>query len=217
LLRWHHPERGLIPPTRFIPLAEESGSIISITEWVLKTACHQAKLWYDAGYGNISMAVNLSAYSLKRNNAPDVVQQTLEKTGLPSYLLELELTESMLIENDQQAEETLCALKLLGVKISIDDFGTGYSSLSYLHRFPIDALKIDRSFIWNMHRSENDMAIVVAIVAMGHGLKLQVIAEGVETEEQLAALKTCGCETIQGYLMGRPVGAEEVTARLQRA
>ena len=217
LLRWQHPERGLIPPTRFIPLAEESGSIISITEWVLKTACHQAKLWYDAGYGNISMAVNLSAYSLKRNNAPDVVQQTLEETGLPANLLELELTESMLIENDQQAEETLRALKVLGVNISIDDFGTGYSSLSYLHRFPIDALKIDRSFIWNMHRSENDMAIVVAIVAMGHSLKLQVIAEGVETEEQLAALKTCGCETIQGYLMGKPASAEEVTARLQRA
>jgi diguanylate cyclase len=217
LLRWQHPERGLIPPTRFIPLAEESGNIIGITEWVLKTACHQAKLWYDAGYENISVAVNLSAYSLKRNNAPAMVQQTLEETGLPAHLLELELTESMLIENDQQAEETLLALKLLGVNISIDDFGTGYSSLSYLHRFPIDALKIDRSFIWNMHRSENDMAIVVAIIAMGHGLKLQVIAEGVETDEQLSALKQYGCETIQGYLMGRPVGAEEVTARLQRA
>lgn len=216
LLRWQHPERGLIPPTRFIPLAEESGSIVNITEWVLKSACHQAKLWYDAGYGDISVAVNLSAYSLKRNNAPFMVQQMLEESGLPPHLLELELTESMLIENDQHAEETLHALKKLGVKISIDDFGTGYSSLSYLHRFPIDALKIDRSFIWNMHRSDNDMAIVVAIIAMGHGLKLQVIAEGVENEEQLETLKKCGCETIQGYLTGRPALAEELTVRLQR-
>lgn len=216
LLRWQHPERGLIPPTRFIPLAEESGSIVNITEWVLKSACHQAKLWYDAGCGDISVAVNLSAYSLKRNNAPFMVQQMLEESGLPPHLLELELTESMLIENDQHAEETLHALKKLGVKISIDDFGTGYSSLSYLHRFPIDALKIDRSFIWNMHRSDNDMAIVVAIIAMGHGLKLQVIAEGVENEEQLETLKKCGCETIQGYLTGKPALAEELTVRLQR-
>ncbi len=216
LLRWQHPERGPIPPARFIPLAEESGSIVALTEWVLKTACRQAKLWYDAGYGMISVAVNLSAYSLKRNHAPAMIRETLEVTGLLPELLELELTESMLIENDQQAEETLHGLKQLGVKISIDDFGTGYSSLSYLHRFPIDALKIDRSFVWNMHRSDNDMAIVVAIVAMGHSLKLQVIAEGVETEEQLAALKICGCETIQGYLMGKPADAAEITARLKR-
>ena len=145
-----------------------------------------------------------------------MVQKTLCATGLPPGLLELELTESMLIENNQHAEETLRDLKLLGVSIAIDDFGTGYSSLSYLHRFPIDALKIDRSFVWNMNRSENDLAIVAAIIAMARSLKLQVIAEGVETEEQLAALKKCGCETIQGYLLGKPATPEEVTALLDR-
>lgn len=216
LIRWQHPERGLIPPGRFIPLAEESGCIAAITEWVLKTACRQGKIWYDTGCNRITVAVNLSAYSLKRNNVPAMVQETLRDTGLPPELLELELTESMLIENNQHAEETLRDLKLLGTSIAIDDFGTGYSSLSYLHRFPIDALKIDRSFVWNMNRSENDLAIVAAIIAMARSLKLQVIAEGVETEEQLAALKNCGCETIQGYLLGKPAMAEDVTALLKR-
>lgn len=217
LIRWQHPERGLIPPNRFISLAEESGSILAITEWVLKTACCQAKCWLDEGYESISVAVNLSAYSLKRNNTTAMVQQALIETGLPPELLELELTESMLIENDKNAEETLRTLKLLGVTISIDDFGTGYSSLSYLHRFPIDALKIDRSFVWNMNRSDNDLAIVSAIIAMAHSLKLHVIAEGVETEDQLEALKKCGCHAIQGYLMSRPVTADELTAQLKKA
>lgn len=216
LLRWKHPERGLISPEKFIPLAEESGVIGSITEWVLYTACRQAKLWHTAGYGPVCMAVNLSAYSLKRNNATAMVQHVLAETGLPPELLELELTESMLIETDHQAANTLHALKALGITIAIDDFGTGYSSLSYLHRFPIDALKIDRSFVWNMHRSENDLAIVNAIIAMGHSLKLQVIAEGVETEEQLQTLKTCGCETIQGYLLGKPMNADKITVILKR-
>jgi len=216
LIRWQHPTRGLIPPNRFIPLAEESGSILAITEWVMKTACCQAKLWYDAGYGSISVAVNLSACSLKRYNAADMVRQTLAETGLLPCLLELELTESLLIENNHQAEETLRSLKELGISIAIDDFGTGYSSLSYLHRFPIDALKIDRSFIWNMNRSDNDLAIVVAIVAMANSLKLQVVAEGVETEQQLSALKKCGCQIIQGYLLSKPVDVEEVTTLLER-
>ncbi len=213
LVRWQHPERGLIPPTRFIPLAEESGSIVAITEWVLTTACQQATSWYNDGYGAISVAVNLSAYSLKRNNTPAMVQQILTETGLPPELLELELTESMLIENDRQAEETLRDLKKLGIMIAIDDFGTGYSSLSYLHRFPIDTLKIDRSFVWNMNRSPSDLAIVVAIIAMAHSLNLKVVAEGVETEEQLAVLKNASCEIIQGYLLGKPVSADEITAQ----
>ncbi len=217
LLRWHHPERGLIPPVKFIPMAEESGSIVAITDWVLKTACIQAKQWHDAGYGMISVAVNLSACSLKRNNLQSQIRETLELTGLPPGLLELELTESMLIEYDKQAEETLRELKKLGVKISIDDFGTGYSSLSYLHRFPISALKIDRSFVWNMHRSDNDMAIVVAIIAMGNSLKLQVVAEGVETEEQLASLIKCGCTIIQGYLTGKPVDSSVMTDMLHKS
>ena len=214
LIRWQHPERGLIPPDLFIPLAEESGSIFAITEWVLNTACHQAKLWHDAGYAGVTMAVNISAVSLKRKNVVAMVEQALANTGLPPDLLELELTESMLIDNNLMAEETLRVLKDLGISIAIDDFGTGYSSLSYLHRFPIDSLKIDRSFVWNMNRSSNDLAIVVAIIAMAHSFKLQVIAEGVETEEQLETLKTCGCEVIQGYLLSKPVGAEEVNALL---
>ncbi len=215
LIRWQHPERGLIPPDLFIPLAEESGSIFAITEWVLNTACLQAKFWHDAGYIGITMAVNISAVSLKRKNVVAMVQQALINTGLPPGLLELELTESMLIENNLMAEETLRVLKDLGISIAIDDFGTGYSSLSYLHRFPIDSLKIDRSFVWNMNRTSNDLAIVVAIIAMAHSLKLQVIAEGVETEEQLETLKTCGCEIIQGYLLSKPVGAEELNALLK--
>lgn len=214
LIRWQHPERGLIPPARFIPLAEESGAIQAITEWVLKTACKQAKTWSETSKTPFSVAVNLSAYSLKRNNAPIMVQQVLAETGLPPGLLELELTESMLIENDQHAEETLHNLKNLGIMIAIDDFGTGYSSLSYLHRFPIDSLKIDRSFVWSMNQSESDLAIVVAIIAMAHSLHLKVIAEGVETEEQLAQLRKFGCETIQGYLLGRPTTAEEISILL---
>jgi EAL domain-containing protein (putative c-di-GMP-specific phosphodiesterase class I) len=198
-------------------MAEESGSIVAITDWVLKTACIQAKQWHDAGYRIISVAVNLSACSLKRNNLQSQIRETLELTGLPPGLLELELTESMLIEYDKQAEETLRELKKLGVKISIDDFGTGYSSLSYLHRFPISALKIDRSFVWNMHRSDNDMAIVVAIIAMGNSLKLQVVAEGVETEEQLASLIKCGCTIIQGYLTGKPVDSSVMTDMLHKS
>ncbi len=215
LIRWQHPERGLIPPDLFIPLAEESGSIFAITEWVLNTACLQAKFWHDAGYIGITMAVNISAVSLKRKNVVAMVQQALINTGLPPGLLELELTESMLIENNLMAEETLRVLKDLGISIAIDDFGTGYSSLSSLHSFPIDSLKIDRSFVWNMNRTSNDLAIVVAIIAMAHSLKLQVIAEGVETEEQLETLKTCGCEIIQGYLLSKPVGAEELNALLK--
>ncbi|MDD2499571.1 MAG: EAL domain-containing protein [Geobacter sp.] len=216
LIRWHHPSRGMIPPSRFIPLAEESGSILPITEWVMKTACRQAKLWHDSGYGSISIAVNLSACSLRRYDAAEMVQKILAEIGLPPHLLEIELTESLLIENNQQAEEALQSLKKLGVRIAIDDFGTGYSSLSYLHRFPIDTLKIDRSFIWNMNRSDNDLAIVVAIVAMASSLKLQVVAEGVETEQQLSALKNCGCQIIQGYLLSKPVDAEEITTLLER-
>jgi len=216
LLRWQHPEKGLIPPAKFIPLAEESGSIIAITDWVLKTACHQTKQWHDAGYGMIPVAVNLSACSFKQNNLQSQIKETLETTGLLPELLELELTESILIENDKQAEETLRELHKLGIKITIDDFGTGYSSLSYLHRFPISVLKIDRSFVWNMHRSENDMAIVVAIIAMAHSLKLQVVAEGVETEEQLNTLKKNGCEIIQGYLTGKPTDSSGIVEQLQK-
>lgn len=214
LIRWQHPERGLISPTTFIPLAEENGCIQPITEWVLRTACAQAKRWYDSGLTSLSVAVNISAYCLKRQNIPQVVRQVLEEAGLPPRLLELELTESLLVENDHQAEQVLADLKQIGVTIAIDDFGTGYSSLSYLHRFPIDCLKIDRSFVWNMHRGESDQAIVAAIIAMAHSLNLKVVAEGVETDEHLSALRMCGCDTIQGYLISKPVPADDLGERM---
>lgn len=214
LLRWQHPERGLVSPALFIPLAEEGGIIHEITEWVLRTACRQAKQWQDDGLGDITVAVNLSAYSLKRHNVPMLVQEVLTETGLPAKLLELELTESLLIENDHQAESVLDNLKQIGVSIAIDDFGTGYSSLAYLHRFPIDCLKIDRSFIWNMHRSDSDQAIVSAIIAMAQSLKLRVVAEGVETAAQLDALRACGCDIVQGYLLSKPVLPEELGKQL---
>ncbi len=217
LIRWHHPERGLISPVRFIPLAEETGLIAPITEWVLQTACQQAKHWQDSGLTAFSMAVNLSAFSLKRNSAVEMVRQALDSTGLPSTTLELELTESMLIENDNTVGESLQSFKDLGISIAIDDFGTGYSSLSYLHRFPVNVLKIDRSFVWNMNRSPNDLAMVTAIIAMAKSLDMKVVAEGVETREQLDSLKKCGCNIIQGYYFSKPINAKEVSDLLCKA
>jgi diguanylate cyclase (GGDEF)-like protein len=215
LIRWHHPERGFISPVRFIPLAEETGLIMPITEWVLQTACKQARLWYDSGFTSLSMAVNLSALSLKRNNAVTMVQLALEESGLPPACLELELTESMLIENDHIVGDTLQIFNVAGISIALDDFGTGYSSLSYLHRFPINVLKIDRSFVWNMNRSANDLAMVTAIIAMARSLNMKVVAEGVETQEQLESLKKCGCNIIQGYYFSKPISAKEVSALLR--
>ena len=216
LIRWHHPEKGSISPVRFIPLAEETGLILPITEWVLKTACKQAKEWYDFGFPTLSMAVNLSALSLKRNNAATMVGHALKESGLPSKCLELELTESMLIEHDNTVGDTLRIFKEMGISIALDDFGTGYSSLSYLHRFTIDVLKIDRSFVWNMNRSANDLAMVTAIIAMATSLNMKVVAEGVETREQLEALKKCGCSIIQGYYFSRPINSKEITALLYK-
>ena len=209
LLRWNHPVHGTIAPSRFIGLAEEMGLIIPIGAWVLRQACVQTKAWQLAGLGELRVAVNLSARQFTQKGLAQSIAATLEETGLDARYLELELTESMVMNDVESAVTILRELKELGVKIAIDDFGTGYSSLSYLRRFPIDVLKIDQSFVHDITRAEEDAAIVGAIISLAHSLRLQVIAEGVETNEQLEFLRENGCDQVQGYLFSRPVPAPQ--------
>ena len=208
LLRWRHPQMGLISPDEFIPMAEETGLIIPIGEWVLYTACAQCRNWPDAGCGPLRIAVNLSARQFRQKDLADTVARILNETGLDPRCLELELTESILMQNASATIATLQALSSLGIQISIDDFGTGYSSLSYLKRFPINALKIDRSFVRDITSDPDDAAITTAIIAMAKSLNLKVIAEGVETAEQLAFLRRHQCDNGQGYYFSQPVAAE---------
>jgi len=216
LLRWRHPERGLISPARFIPVAEESGLIVPIGVWVLREACRQAVAWQREGLPGLTMAVNLSAVQFKRGDVEQSVLRALEESGLSAQLLELELTESILIQNAEGVLASLKRLKQLGVKLSIDDFGTGYSSLSYLKRFDIDKLKIDQSFVRDLGSDEDDAAIVRAVIQMAHGLNLKTIAEGVETVEMLESLCRFGCDEAQGYHFARPMPAAEMTEFLRR-
>lgn len=209
LLRWHHPEQGPIPPDRFIPIAEDSGLIVPIGDWVLRTACTQGKAWLDAGLPPVTIAVNLSARQFLQQDVVRWVLRTLDETGLPPGHLELELTESLIAQNTEKVIVTIAELKAAGVKLSIDDFGTGYSSLSYLRRFRVDTLKIDRSFVRNMLTEPEDATIVLAVIALARNLKFKVIAEGVETEQHLRFLHQNGCEEMQGYYFGRPVPAVE--------
>ncbi len=209
LLRWRHPELGMVAPQRFIGLAEETGLIVPIGAWVMRTACAQAKAWQDAGLPPLRVAVNLSARQFTQPDMVRAVARTLAETGLPPACLELELTESLFVDDVTQAVELLHQLKQLGVALSIDDFGTGYSSLSYLRTFPIDVLKIDRSFVGDIASDADDAAIVVSIIALAHNLQLRVIAEGVETAAQLDFLRAHGCDEMQGYFFSRPVPAEE--------
>ncbi|ANQ83651.1 diguanylate cyclase [Azoarcus olearius] len=208
LLRWQHPELGAVPPVRFIPLAEETGLIGPIGEWVLRAACRQARQWEQAGR-RLRIAVNVSARQFRSPDLPARIAEILDETGLPPALLELELTESMLMGDAEQAEEMLHRLKQLGVSLALDDFGTGYSSFAYLQRFPIDTLKIDQSFVRSMVAGVRGEAIVVAIIALAHSLGMRVIAEGVETPLQQRQLFEFGCDELQGYLFGRPVPAAE--------
>ncbi|MES3025193.1 MAG: EAL domain-containing protein [Pseudomonadota bacterium] len=208
LIRWQHPELGVVPPIRFIGVAEDTGLIVPIGAWVLRTACAQNKAWQDAGLGRLRVAVNLSARQFAAPNLIAEIEAVLADTGLAPACLDIELTESLFMDDITVAVELLHSMKALGVSMSIDDFGTGYSSLSYLSRFPIDVLKIDRSFVSAIQRDANDAALVSSIIALAHNLKLSVIAEGVETAEQLAYLRGHGCDEMQGYYFSKPVPAE---------
>ncbi|MCQ4086720.1 EAL domain-containing protein [Saccharibacillus sp. JS10] len=208
LLRWHRGNREWIAPIDFIPLAEETGLILPIGEWVLRTACEQGKQWIDEGYEPFIMAINLSPRQFRQPNLVQSVRTVLEETGYPAKFLELEITEGMTL-NVEEASEKMKQLREMGVHISIDDFGTGYSSLNYLKRLPISRLKVDRSFVQDVETDLGDRDIVKAIIAMAHNLKITVIAEGVENEEQLSFLKENGCDEVQGYLFGRPVPADD--------
>lgn len=209
LVRWVHPEEGMIPPDAFIPLAEETGFIVPMGAWILETACRQAREWMDAGGKSMVVAVNLSARQFRGHELIGLVKETLAKTGLPPENLELEITETMLVSDVEDAIAILDAIKGLGVSIAVDDFGTGYSSLNYLKRFPIHALKIDRSFLRELREGNDDDAIVRAIVSLARALELRVTAEGVEEKSQIRLLKKRGCHEVQGYHIGRPVPAKE--------
>jgi EAL domain-containing protein (putative c-di-GMP-specific phosphodiesterase class I) len=210
LVRWKHPEFGLIPPAHFIPIAEESGLILPIGEWVLREACLQAAKWRAEGVAPLHMAVNLSPAQFREADLVGVVRRALVDSGLPPEALELELTESMLLGRGDGTVRTLESLKALGILLAIDDFGTGYSSLNYIKRFPIDTLKIDQSFIRDMLSTEQDSTLTTSIVLMGKGLNLTVVAEGVETRSQLSLLRALGCDQAQGFLFSRAVPPEEI-------
>ena len=209
LIRWTHPTRGPLSPIKFIPVAEETGLILPIGAWVMREACRQAQSWKDAGLSTGSMAVNVSAIQFRDENFLEDLFSVLRETGFDPHSLELEVTESVLMKNAEVATSTLKAIRDIGIRVSVDDFGTGYSSLSYLRRFPLDALKIDQSFLHKIYVAPDDATIVSAIIGMGKAIGLRVIAEGVETAEELAFLKANDCDEAQGYYFSRPVPAEE--------
>jgi diguanylate cyclase (GGDEF)-like protein len=215
LVRWQDPEHGLIPPIRFIPLAEETGLIVAIGEWVLYEVCRQGKAWLDAGLPPLTLAVNVSPHQFRYSNIPELVATVLTATNFPAQYLELELTESGLMEDVNDNMELLNNLRLQGVHIAIDDFGTGYSSLSYLKRFPVNILKIDKSFIDDIPHDQNDTEIAATIISMGHILGFKVLAEGVENADQLAFLQANGCDIYQGYLKSKPIPAIDFAQLLQ--
>jgi diguanylate cyclase (GGDEF)-like protein len=215
LLRWRHPELGLLLPSEFIPIAEENGLIVPMGEWILQSACLQNRAWQDAGLPRIRVGVNLSSRQLKRG-LTDTIGRALQISGLEARYLSLELTESVLVNYHREGTEALHALRAMGLHLAVDDFGTGYSSFSYLKHFPLDTLKIDRSFIREIAIQPDDAAITTAIIAMGHALGLRVIAEGVESEAHLTLLQNQGCDEVQGYLMGRPVPADRFVEHFNR-
>jgi diguanylate cyclase len=216
LLRWRHPERGMISPTAFIPIAEETGLIIPLGEWVLRTACHQAKRWQALSSTPLRISINLSMRQLQRHDVAQTVTQVLAETGLDPKLLILEITETSLMEDVEMTISTLQCLKQIGIEISIDDFGIGYSSLNYLSSLPVDSLKIDRSFINRVAIDHQAAAISTAIIAMAHSLQLSVIAEGVENRDQLAFLRKTGCQTIQGFLYSPALSVIDMQPLLMR-
>ncbi len=215
LIRWHHPQRGLVPPGQFIAIAEECGLIVPIGRWVLSEACRQARAWQAAGLPPMCVAINISSVELRAPGFASGVRAILRETGLEPRYLELELTETFLMQDSRSTAEVLKELKEIGVLLALDDFGTGYSSLSYLKRFPIDAVKIDQSFVRDLTTDPDDAGIVTAVIAMGRSLHMRVVAEGVETREQLAILQEHGCPQGQGYYFSRPVPAVEFRQLLE--
>ncbi|MBA3755932.1 MAG: EAL domain-containing protein, partial [Nitrosomonas sp.] len=216
LLRWQHPQQGSIPPAKFIPLAEENGMIVPIGEWVLRQSCLQIRAWQEQGYDVPKLAINLSIRQFRQKALVVDIMRILNETGVEASCLALEITESMLVENVETTIKTLNQLSALGFEISIDDFGTGYSSLSYLKRYPIDTLKIDQSFVRDIATDPDDAAIIEAIIAMARSLKMKVLAEGVETYEQLTFLTRQGCNLFQGFYFSRPLPATEFRNKLQK-
>lgn len=212
LIRWQHPQRGLISPSEFIPLAEDTGLIVPIGEWVLRTACLQGRRWQDEGFAPVQIAVNISARQFHDRDLSETVIRILEDTGLSPKYLELELTESSIMQNAEFAAEILRRWKSFGINVSIDDFGTGFSSLASLKRLPIDALKIDQSFVRDATVDPDDAALVMAIITLAHNLRLKVIAEGVETEDQLRFLQLLRCDEIQGYFFSKPLPADTLVS-----
>jgi len=215
LIRWQHPEKGLVPPFRFIPIAEETGLIVPLGRWVLEEACRQQQTWRQLGF-DVRMAVNLSARQLQDELLLPMLTRLVEQFDIKAGMLELELTESCLMDDPEASIQLMQNIKELGLCLAMDDFGTGYSSLSYLKRFAMDTLKIDRSFVKDLPDDEQDVAIATTIIAMARNLGLKVLAEGAETIEQAHFLQQHGCDEIQGYYFSKPVPAEEIPTLLQK-
>jgi EAL domain-containing protein (putative c-di-GMP-specific phosphodiesterase class I) len=216
LLRWNHPTRGLVTPKDFMTLAEETGLIVTIGKWVLETACQQMKQWRDDGHLDMRVAVNVSIRQFQDQSLRDIIHKILIETGLPGECLQIEITESAAMRDFDLITQTIHELSRMGVQISIDDFGTSYSSLGYLKRFPVTGIKIDQTFIHDLMEDIDDAAITTAIIAIGHILNLNVVAEGVETEKQLNFLLSQSCDEIQGFLLDHPMPAGEITERLKK-
>jgi diguanylate cyclase (GGDEF)-like protein len=217
LVRWNHPARGLVPPDKFIPLADETGLIGEIGHWVLFEACAQARRWHDTGVSGLKVSVNVSAVQFRQCDLVQIVAEALARTGLPPWCLDLEITETVLMQDADATIATLLGLKAMGVCISVDDFGTGYSSLAYLRRFPIDTLKIDKSFMRDVIRDGHNAAIVRTVIALAKNLDLESIAEGVETEEQVRFLRAEGCDRLQGFFFSKPLPADALLEFVRRA
>jgi EAL domain-containing protein (putative c-di-GMP-specific phosphodiesterase class I) len=216
LLRWNRPGLGLIPPSKVIPVLERNGMILAVGAWVIETACEQSRAWREQGLPPLRMAVNLSPKQFAQPNLSEVISKALARASLTPEDLELEITESLLMDDTEESETKLEVIKAeRGVRVSIDDFGTGYSSLAYLKRFPLDVLKVDRSFIWDLTEEADDASIVAAIIGLAHNLRLKVIAEGVETSAQLDYLRRQGCDEAQGYYFSRPISATDFARLLE--
>jgi EAL domain-containing protein (putative c-di-GMP-specific phosphodiesterase class I) len=216
LVRWKHPELGLVSPAEFIPLAEDTGLILPIGNWVFRSACNQVKQWHNEGFHSLAISINLCARQFQQEHLTSMVVEILEQSKLDPKYLELEITESSIMTNVDFAVKVLTELQKMGIRVSVDDFGTGFSSLGYLKRLPIDVLKIDQSFVRDVTTDPDDAALVMAIITLAHNLRLKVIAEGVETEEQLRFLRLLRCDEIQGYLFSRPLAAVDFRKLLFR-